>query len=112
LVSGDFYKIDSKTAVRKNIEGEKPKKSNSFYETNFDYQNSPLKFRNYIAFSFSETSQSFFFVDNEFYVKSIKQMTKNTFEGKIVSEENYNTLYKFPFRKSTSFYSEISPENY
>lgn len=111
LVSSDYYEIDSKTATTKNIEGEKSRKSNSYYEANFDYQNSPLKFRNYIAFSFSETSQSFFFVDNEFYVKSIKQMNKKTFQGKIVSAEDYNTQYKFPFRKSTSFYFEIKPEN-
>ena len=111
LVSEDSYKINSKTATTKNIEGEKPKKSNSYNEVNFNHENSPLKFRNYIAFSFSETSQSFFFVDNEFYVKSIMQMKLETFRGKIVGEENYKTQYKFPFRKSTSFFFEIKPDN-
>ena len=110
LISDDYYKIDSETATKKNIEGEKPEKSNSYYEVNFNYQNSPLKFRNYIAFSFSETSQSFFFIDNEFYVKSIKQMKNNTFRGKILGDGDYSIQYEFPFRKSTSFYFEFMPD--
>ncbi|WHZ07398.1 MAG: hypothetical protein OJF59_001151 [Cytophagales bacterium] len=109
LLPNDFFSINSKVAPTKYADGEKPKKSNSYREVNYNHQTSPLKFRNYLAFSFSETGQTFFFVDNEFYVTSIKQMKKNLFRGRFIDEDDYKSYYTLPFRKPISFYYEIIP---
>ena len=97
----------------KTPEGKKPSENNSYYEEMFENQNSPVKFRNYLAFSFSENSQTFFFVDNEFYVSSIKEMKKKVFLGQGTKKPNEDkTTYVYPFRRSTSFYVTTIPESY
>lgn len=79
------------------------------YKLTFDYQNSPLKFRNYLAFSFSENSQDYFFIDNEFYLTSVKEMEYRTSLGKPVGYKTYasgrNPMYgKSPYQNATSFF--------
>ncbi|MBY0432538.1 MAG: hypothetical protein K2U26_00345 [Cyclobacteriaceae bacterium] len=110
LVPNNYFPINTKVASIRYADEDKPKKSNSFQEVNYDYRTSPLKFRNYLAFSFSESAQTFFFVDNEFYVSSIKQMKKSLFRGRLTNRDTYNEEYTLPFRRPTSFFFEIAPE--
>lgn len=110
LLSNEYYKVNHNHTLLKYLEGEKRKKKNSYYEEVFGFEESPLKFRNYIAFSFSETSQDYFFVDHGFYVKSIKEMSKRAFRGKNLNESGDIPIFKYPFKSSKSFYVEIKPE--
>jgi hypothetical protein len=87
-----------------------PKKTDTIIQENFTFSDSPLKFRNYLAFSFSENSESFFFVDDEFYLSSVKEMTHQTFLGiPIKWDDGKPTGYgKSPYQHQTSFYIQFS----
>ncbi|MBC7446551.1 MAG: hypothetical protein H7330_00655, partial [Hymenobacteraceae bacterium] len=51
-----------------------PKKKVEILSQQFDQQNSPMRFRNFLSYSLGETSTSFSFVDNEFWLASVKDM--------------------------------------
>ena len=88
-----------------------PKKQTTIYSRNFSYLDSPLRFRNYLAYSFSENSQKFFFIDNGFYLSSVKEMDIRHYRGKQTGGDSENgTVYENPYAKKTSFY--INLESY
>lgn len=94
-----YYKFNPKTVNKISVDrADNSNKKTNIYEINFDNNNSPLKFRNFMAFSFSENSQSFFFIDNEFYLTSVKEM-----DIKQLTSNSSN--------KGTLFYINISSEN-
>jgi hypothetical protein len=78
-----------------------PSKDIRVYYKVFNYDNSPLRFRNYLSFSFSENSQQYFYIDNEFFLNSVMEMDYRKREN----------LYEKPFKKQTSFYIKISNGN-
>lgn len=80
-----------------------PPKKTTVLSEDFSLFDSPLRFRNYLAFSFSENSQQFFFIDNEFYLSSVKDMDYRHFRGKRINNE-----YQKPFKKQTAFYIHIN----
>lgn len=87
-------------------------KNATVYEEKFDYSSTPLKFRNYLAFSFSENSTgNYFFVDNEFYLTSVKKMDLLHWQGEAVKDEEGNWGYVYPFKNGTSFYIKIPLPN-
>jgi|ERR1035437_2629837 hypothetical protein len=71
-----------------------------FKYRNFDYSESPLKFRNYIAICFAENSHEYTYIDNSFYVSGVKEMITEDFYG----YEYHNAVYDFPFHNNSSFY--------
>ena len=89
---------------------EKPEKKAIIYTENFNHENSLLKFRNYLAFSFSETSQDFFFFDNEFYLSTVMEMNSDTYKGVPIEYKKYSTgdqapiFGKSPYERETSFF--------
>ena len=103
-------KFDSKSITTQR--NDDPSKQTVVYYQDFTYDNTPLRFRNYLSFSFSENSQQFFYVDNEFYLISVKEMEYRHHRGKIIgTDEAGNDIYEKPFKKQTSFYIKISNEN-
>lgn len=46
----------------------------------FSYDNSPLKFRNYIAYTLTENSTQLSFIDNEFYLSKVTEVDGRTKE--------------------------------
>ena len=70
---------------------DKPNKQEIVYEKTYTYNDSPLKFRNFIAISFEEDSKQYYYQDNEFYLSSVKE-----FNGK-----------HFDFTKLTSFFIKL-----
>ncbi len=108
LMPGDGYNMDlncKKTNLPRN---DKPKMKTTVYSEVFTMTNSPLRFRNYLAFTFKENSTQIFFVDNEFYLSSAKEMDYRHFRGKSTeSDENGDKTYEKPYKKSTSFYMNI-----
>ena len=111
LMPVDFYPINvhaNKSIVPRN---DNPKRNSSVYNEDFSFNNSPLKFRNYLAVSFSENSQQYFFIDNKFYLTSVKEMEYKHFTGKLINDADefigINPIYEFPFQDATSFYIKI-----
>ena len=82
------------------------KKKTKVYQAEFDSKNTPLSLRNYIAVSKSENFDKEFFVENEFYVSSVKAMYIGHALGKNTKAKNDNGeyIYEQPYRKNTSFY--------
>lgn len=112
LMPVDYFKIDSKTLTKTSVQrNDQPKKKTTVYEQTFDYTTSPLKFRNYLAFSFTENATNFFFIDNEFYLAAVKEMDYNHYRGALVTDSQGHTVYSRPFKKKTSFYIKIDPIN-
>ena len=108
----DYYKINAKTATKTVVpRNDTPKKNTTVYEQSFDYISTPLKFRNYIAFSFTENSNIFFFIDNEFYLTSVKEMDYRHYQGKVTTDKEGKSVYSKPFKKKSSFYIKIDPTN-
>lgn len=104
------YVMNFNAATVQYANGKKESKANRIRENNFELAGTPLKFRNYVAFSFSESSSSFFFVDNGFFVYSVKEMNASVFRGKPITDRDGATSYPYPFRAGTSFYIEIKPD--
>ncbi len=91
-----------------------PENKATICKEEFSLNNSPLHFRNYLAFSLSDNSSQFFFVDNEFYLSSVKEMDTRYYLGDIVGTNNGEPIYKNgaknEFEKGTSFYIRM-PSN-
>lgn len=113
LLPIECYKLNS-DSINTTIEPrrDRPKKNTTIYSQDFSSSNSPLIFRNFLAFAFSENSKEFFFVDNEFYINSVKQMDLKHYWGRSSGFDNKgNPIYpKNPFKVGTSFYIQV-PEN-
>jgi len=85
-----------------------PKKQTSVYSAEYSTQQAPLRFRNYLAMTFSESSEDYFFVDNAFYLKTVKELELRHFRGKKTgTDEEGNAIYPKPLKKPTSFYIKI-----
>lgn len=81
------------------------KKNTRVYSIEFDRNNSPLVFRNYLAVSKSEKGEDVTYIDNEFYITSAKAMYIGHALGKhIMKKNNGYHLFEQPYRKKTSFY--------
>jgi hypothetical protein len=80
-------------------------------EIRFDYKESPLKFRNYLAFSLSESSQEHLYTDNEFYIAKITIMKRREFRGSKGSWLDENVTYTYPYKDPKKFFIEVMPYN-
>ena len=91
-----------------------PYRKTKVYSHSYSKESSPLLFRNFLTFSFSEDFNTEFYVDNEFYISEIKEMVRGHFEqyqydkskkGKwYIRDKNGNPIYIRPFKKESSFY--------
>ncbi len=117
----NFFKLDTKIKYKEVLRNDKPKKKTKIYEKSYSKENSPLIFRNFLTFSFSENFENEFYVDNEFYISGIKEMDRRHFEytkrdesvklGKFyLKDENGNILKFSDYKKESSFYLYIPKE--
>jgi hypothetical protein len=86
---------------------DKPRKKTTVYGYDYTLGNSPLRFRNYLAFSTVENAQQFFFVDNGFYLSSVKEMDIRHYKGKLTNDPDGSANYEYPFKKKTSFFLNV-----
>ncbi|TAL57519.1 MAG: hypothetical protein EPN85_13935 [Bacteroidetes bacterium] len=92
---------------------DKPKRNTTVYGYDFSYSNSPLRFRNYLALSTSQNSQQFSFIDNEFYLTSVKEMDVRHYRGKSTGNNpDGSIIYEYPFSKKTSFFNDLESYYY
>jgi hypothetical protein len=90
-----------------------PKKETTVYQVDFKPSDSPLVFRNYLAISFSESSEDFRFVDNGFSLSTVKEMDIKHFRGKKTgTDDDGNDLYPKPLKNPSSFYIKIGSDQY
>lgn len=108
LLPVDYYKLNLNCNSLDVPRNDKPKKITTIYSEDFTMSNSPLRFRNYFSFSFTENAQNFFFIDNEFYLTSVKEMDYRHYRGKSLGkDENGNQLYEKPYKKQSSFFINV-----
>lgn len=116
----DFVKLDARTEFDEVPRKDKPNKSTEVYKATFTKEESPLVFRNFLTFSFSEDFETEFYVDSEFYIQQILEMDKRHFEqhrydetkkGKwFIKDENGNPILFSDFKSPSSFYLKIPKE--
>ncbi len=84
----------------------------TIYKVDYTKENSPVVFTCKILVSSDKEFTNPTEIVEIFYVSSVKEMDAKHFRGKKVGQtpEGYG-VYKFPERKSTSFYVEINPRN-
>ena len=114
----NFFKLNTKTEFDEVPRKDNPKKKTKVYKATFAKENSPLVFRNFLTFSFSEDFESEFYVDNEFYIEQVLEMDKRHFEhykfdenGKyFIRDEEGNPIFISYFQNPKSFYLKIPTE--
>lgn len=104
----DYFDLNcNSTKTEMESSRDNPKKKTKVYATNFEEKNSPIKFRNYLSFSFSEDGSKAFHLDNGFYVSGIKEVSRKYFRGKRVGRVDGNPSYETPMINMKNFYVEI-----
>lgn len=78
----------------------------------FSKENSPFIWRNYLAISGTEEGSSFMFIDNQFFLSSVKIMNLKCFKGKAKLDDDYNHYYILKERKMKSFYLDSKNKDY
>lgn len=108
-----YFNFDTESEASLMPRNDKPKKKTKVYSNNFLKENSPIIFRNFLTFSLSEDFKNEFYIDNEFYISSIKEMDIRHFEfyktkGPFIEkDEDGNYIFIRPYKKETSFYLKI-----
>ncbi len=103
-----FYNLTCNTASLETVpRNDNPRKKTKVYSAIYQTQNTPITFRNYITYSFSESSQQMYSIDNGFYVSSMKEMSKNHFLGKIIKTPEGKAVYEKTFKRKNNFYIDI-----
>lgn len=84
-----------------------PKRPERIAIASFDKQSSPIRFRNYLTFSFHEGMQDSFSIDDSFWLSSISDMSYKHYQGKYLGKDNDGyAIFEKPYKKRTRFYSK------
>jgi len=106
LLPLDYYKFDLDIPPKEVVRNGKKKKKTKLYIDKFTKEDSPLVFRNFIAFSLTEDFNSEFYVDNEFYLSKMTEMDYRHFKYLGKNKEG-RQIYLRPYKKQTSFYLNV-----
>jgi len=112
LAPGDFFKFEANASHVSEARNDDGRVTTEVYEADFNQSNSPLKFTSKLVYATTKDFAIEGKVINDFWVSKIREMDAKHFMG----EKSGKTpegfpIYKFPFRKSTSFYVEIDKKN-
>ena len=100
-----WYKMTKNSKMTVEPRNDNPKKKTKVYTEIFDPAGSPLRFRNYVAVTLSENSNEYTYIDNEFYLSSVREMDMRHFRGKKSGKTpEGETLYEKPYKRKTAFY--------
>ncbi len=86
---------------------DKPNKTTQVKTKIYRRDESPLLFRNYLTWSFTEDFKNEYHIDNEFWIKQIKSMSKKHFKGKVASVTDGKYIYDMPYASPKNFYVEF-----
>lgn len=65
---------------------------------------SPLVFRNFVTWSFTDSFEQEHYVDDEFWVKRVSSMSEKQFKGKLLSSDSRSYEYANPYAAGQRFY--------
>lgn len=77
------------------------------YQLDYEQNNTPVSFRNYLSFTTDENSDKLFVADNHFYISRILEMKYKCSMGKSKISDKGFQEYQYPYIKNTSFYIQI-----
>lgn len=102
LSGKSYYKFTDKMTSTEVKRNDKRKKNTKIFEESFTIEDSPLVFRNFLAFSLTEDFEQEFYIDNEFYLSNIMEMNYKHFSYVDKSKKEKKRVK--PTKKMTSFY--------
>jgi hypothetical protein len=74
----------------------------------YNKNNTPITFRNFITYSTTETFSTEIYLDNEFYISRIAQLKYNDFGGKDYYDKATKKMaYEQPFNSTKAFYMTV-----
>ena len=83
------------------------KNKTKIYEKNFNYENTPLVFRNFLTYSLTEDFESEFYLDNEFYISKVLEVDNRHFYGGIPRYTRTDDEIKKYFYDARYFYFDL-----
>lgn len=110
IIQPKEFKDISKKGERQDVpRNDKPSKSTVVYTVKYSNEaESPIVFRNFLTYSFTENFTTENYIDNGFYVSSVSQMQDKHFRGKIKEVDEYgDAIYELPYYKPSSYYYTI-----
>ena len=88
LLNSVYYTLQSPMIIKeKSIVT--PKRLAIKYVQPFTIYNTPLSFRNYLAFTMTENSKDYFYIDNEFYLSKVIEMNNDEFDKRYSNKMNF-----------------------
>ncbi|MGM0582659.1 MAG: hypothetical protein ACQETL_18425 [Bacteroidota bacterium] len=106
IVPEQFFNIEEYGNVEETKLNGSDEKMTEIHVSDFNEQESPITFRNFITFSFTETFEEEFYLDDEFYISSIKKMDYKHFKYK---EDFFSETFIRPYKSPSKFYLYVSP---
>lgn len=115
-----FYPVNKDLEYEIVPRSDNTKKKTKVYTANFPVENSPIKFRNFLTYSFTEDFKEEYYIDNAFAVTEILEMDERHFQhykfddskkGKwLIKDQNGNPILFSDFKTYRSFYIHIPLE--
>jgi hypothetical protein len=112
-----FLKIKNYPNIKEMPKLNNEEKTVEYQEKDFNKDDTPLIFRNFLTLSYSENFDNEFYVDNEFYISNVIKVETTQFQGYMRNTKKNGGLYELdengrriiisPFQKGTSFYLKM-----
>ena len=106
LYPNGLFKFGTTSKALNVPRNDNPRKVTTVISEEFDLNNSPLRFRSYLSFSFAENLQQYFFIDNGFYISSAQSMDFRHYNGKYLKYNFHQEAInkKSDYKKPSAFY--------
>ncbi len=89
LTNADYFKFDKLKANKISLpQLYKKNKSLDAYEYKYDESNTIASFRNFVALTFSENSNQFIFIDNHFYINSLREIDSRCVDQEMLNNKS------------------------
>lgn len=112
IIADDIYTFDETATKITQPNNSNPKKNSDVYEKTFTESDSPFKFESYTQYSTTTEFANASVAHHNFWVSKAQEIEGKHFRGvKIGKSPDGYSNYKFPFKKTTSFYHEIDKKN-
>lgn len=89
-------------------------KTKEITSSEFNKESSPLKYRNFITYGFSESMEDIIQIENEFWVSKITNLPENEFKGsdylKFCNDSSANRITTYPYKKGNLYFYKYKLE--
>ena len=101
-------RLDHSTLAPRTVsepDANRPEKMEMVEQVDFSANTSPIRFRNFLAFSFTEEMRDPFYTDDSFWLSGIMDMTYVHYQGKYLGKDGDGyAKYEKPYRTPSRFY--------